>query len=781
MYTKNAQTIIQNTISLRNYDFEILNRSTVELIHEKFNDFMTDKSNFSNIGITLKLFECYLQITNQRFQLQETFDLGFNDLIVSFIGALWSDTFLSGTDRARYKFTHLFIKIINSIKNIIPLFFIPKISPKNIRENLYIKNYIEKFNNIALINEKIFYWKGWWSYDKLNDPWFIPLNGIYKCYGPQFTEKLFFQLNLANSNGVGGWKPYVSDFLRWLPFSGYTIEKFDDPISVHNLFRDCLKAYLTNKHKENEDISIQQLIIYFRRLTAFVEKYLLGIIFAEPFGKLILPHPTAIKGRERRIKRTADGIEVKEKLLTEIPLQITDEQAIELLFSVINEDFNHVVSVSEKLSSDLWRRYQRRKTLAKNGVVRPERYTTSMHDNDWKFIIHKNNPEYLSNIAATFEFFGFQYNKNKRPIIRPYPPASIFLTDAAFDLGLPTSYVLLPYMALLVAEHPNIVPSFLTDFELYNKHGKLTGFIKLDGGYILDGRKKRRGPEHAQQIISLTKKSTLLVKKIIEITDCVRTHLKKIGDNNWRYLFLTCGNGFSPSKMESQYHHAKRSKNTIYQELSKQANKMHSDRTEKISDNFNLSALRASKAVLIYLQSRSVKAMSDALGHKEYNSKTLSHYLPDPILDFFQTRWIRIFQQGLIVEAMKDSPHLLIATKFSSMSDFHEFMKNHALKKFPPHLEDPGSNDTVSLDIDSEIIFSINSAILSLLLSLQKAVFNSKKRVCGIAAYWNEVATHIVKYIENTTGNVKGDEFKSYLNEARLHVNSEKMESIIYA
>lgn len=505
MSSKNQWTIIQNARSLRHYDFERIGSDTLQLVSEIFTNF--GESRVQKCGIVLKLFECYLQITKQEFISPKSIDSQFNYTITLFIGALWSNKFFNAKVGRRYELTKLFMLLLDELK--ISQFLSISLSTEKLNGiKKYSGNWIKLFEDMILDEERVHYWQGWWTYNKANMQWFVPLNSIYKCYGREFTERFFFQIDTVFSGCARCITHGIPDFCRWLAISEYTIEQFNDPSSVQCLFQDYLKFYLADGYKSGNGRSIRRLIVGWRRFIVFVENNFIGSIFAEPFGKLISPQPITISGNEMRVKKTSDGIEVKEKLLTDIPLHVTDEKAFELLFYQIQKDVNHVVSVAEKLADDLWQRYQRRKTLAKKGVVKPFRYETLLDEESRQWITHKNNPQWLSNSAATFEYYGFAYDNNNRPII--CSSYSLSITHVVYELGLPTSYALLPYMVLLVAEHPSIVPSFLTDFELYNKEGKLTGFVKLDSGYILDGRKKRRGPNNAQQIITLTEKSIFL-------------------------------------------------------------------------------------------------------------------------------------------------------------------------------------------------------------------------------------------------------------------------------
>lgn len=92
------------------------------------------------------------------------------------------------------------------------------------------------------------------------------------------------------------------------------------------------------------------------------------------------------------------------------------------------------------------------------------------------------------------------------------------------------------------------------------------------------------------------------------------------GDAHWRYLFLTCGRGFKPEKMSSQYAQARKmtSNSSFFEKLRQPSDEMASEHASKLSARFNLGSLRASKGVLVYLKTRSAKAMSEALGHEEF-------------------------------------------------------------------------------------------------------------------------------------------------------------------
>jgi len=174
--------------------------------------------------------------------------------------------------------------------------------------------------------------------------------------------------------------------------------------------------------------------------------------------------------------------------------------------------------------------------------------------------------------------------------------------------------------------------------------------------------------------------------------------------------------------------------------------------------------------------------MADALGHAEYAPSLLFRYLPLSVLTFFQERWIRIFQQGIVVKALEDSAFLLEASNFGTMSEVDEFLKNHALKSIPKHLENPdlhpGDSATPNQSSDTEIVFGVNTGILTIMISLHLAVLHARRLVSGTAKYWAEVTHRLVVYLESEL--CKRDDLKSYLLAAKRNADPKKMEPLIY-
>jgi hypothetical protein len=194
---------------------------------------------------------------------------------------------------------------------------------------------------------------------------------------------------------------------------------------------------------------------------------------------------------------------------------------------------------------------------------------------------------------------------------------------------------------------------------------------------------------------------------------------------------------------------------------------------------FGLPALRASSGVLVYLKTLSVEKMAKALGHACYNHKLLARYLPTSIIDFFQERWVRIFQTGIIVEALKQSECMLEATEFQTMVELDAFLRNHALKTVPLHPEEPDvSSESDPACRNSEVIFGINAGILTILLSLQLAVEQAEQRVCAKANYWVGISRRLIAYLESDLSG--REDLQDYLTTARHAADPTLMKALIH-
>jgi hypothetical protein len=538
-------------------------------------------------------------------------------------------------------------------------------------------------------------------------------------------------------------------------------------------WREFMAYHFMRKHERG--VSISTCIQGWRgQWVLFATKYLIPAqLFASPWGAFPSPELKYATSVKTHLRVTREGHEVKTKLLTHIPLYLSDEKVLKLLFEEIRRDFDSVVKWATWSAKDLWDRHLHRKQLSFNGT--PQRIAANAklkyfnENNSWVI-----NSDMLRIAASNYEHDGFLSARDPEMRFR-YPKP---LSETSVALGLPITNSLLAHCLILVANHPEITTAFLEGLELYGKNGARVGFLEIDGRCQLIGYKHRRGPNSSQQIVNLTDTTAEIVRQVIALTKPLRKYLKDRNNPAWRFLLLTCGKGFmvprpvrtlssstsDPSRCES-----------LAVSLGNTSKLSLEERRDLVS-RLSLASLRASAGVLVYLETKSTAKMAAALGHTEYQPKLLERYLPEPIASFFQERWVRIFQTGIIIEALKDSPYALEASGFTTMEQLHKFLNQHVLK-ISSSEDGESEGDEINGRTSREVIFGVNTTILTALLSLQLAVDEATTPVRAIATYWSIISRHLVKHIETVLPN--RDDLQCYLREARLQASSVTMQSFV--
>lgn len=776
------QTIIRNTAAYGDYPFEGIDSLALLQLQRAFAGLKLSYQ-VKRVSGLLRCLECYLQVTDQQISEASLLNVkSFSILLKRFMGALNSDRLIESSIQWKYTMSRLYLDMLEELKHDIPTIKIPEI---NINFGFIapeLKHLANEFNTASLNEEKVWLWRGWHSINRNGAVSMMPLYPIYKRLGKEFTQNFFevcdqYYRTRKNVN-VAFIRP-MAMFIDKYP-GPLTSNDFLRPEFAGHFWRDLFVFYVRNGYADGTGLPITSIISLWRNgFLQFIKDYLIPSgLFVEPWGELPSPASKTVRGSRTNIKTTPQGHEIKTKLLTHIPLHVSDEEALHLLFKQIEADVQEVINWAEWSCGDIWRRYQRRLYLATIGTVRVIIENGAKGENQW--LTDRKNPDYLANAAATFGFYGFLTAKQASlDILYPRP-----LNNIAAELALPIADALLPHCMLLVAEHPAITSSFLVKLEVFDKNGKLTGFAETDVGFQLVSHKDRRGPRLAQQIISLTPRTTEIVRQILALTEPLRDYLRKQGDDQWRYLLLTSKQGFGyPQRVSSLAISASQCKQRDrLVESFGNTSKLSSDERIDLVNRLSLQTLRASCGVLVYLKTRSTEKMAKALGHAVYRPGLLEHYLPKLILDFYQERWIRIFQTGIIVEALKESPRLLEASNFTSMDELDQFLSHHALRLIPQHLISADEKATASECVHpvqhNEVLFGVNTGILTALISLQLAVESAQEPVNAKATYWAGISRRLVSYIELELSD--RTDLQGYLRFALGHVNPTKLAGMLY-
>ena len=562
------------------------------------------------------------------------------------------------------------------------------------------------------------------------------------------------------------------------------IEQLKNPEYTTIFFGKVFEYWMTSSQLEGLERPLEHLVETWRGdISCFFNEHIFpsGLI-AAPSGGLPCPRNISSSRRETNIRQAETG-EVYEKLLTEIPMEISEDQAFELIFASVKTDLKQAkdwAMAEVKRKAEL---LERRKQLAKVGTPRQihprgNRLVDRGGRTEWSAADH------LANASATFEHLGYPcYSDNSTlsSLLFPSP-----LTRWAEELAVPTSGYLIPHCAVIISEHPAVTPSFLENHELFDSDGRMVGLVKTDTGHVLIGTKFRRGAKLATQEIHLNESSYFAVDQIIRLTEPLRAFLRKQKSDDCKYLLLSSSKGFGyPTRVNNLSALTSTQFGVRALEASfSRVLKLPTNAAKEFARRFSLSSLRASAAVQVYFETRSVQAMATTLGHAKYDATLLQRYLPTPIRMFFEERWVRIFQVGIIVEALVGSKYQLEASGFGSLDELDSFLANHALRMPPPAQSERASSCSEGWDIGDlsshrEAIFGLNTEILTTLLSLELAQANIERDMRPKAQYWASISRDLIPYVERAALN--RPDIQQFLVEAKTKASPTLVENLAYA
>lgn len=774
-----ALTIIKNTASLPFYPITVVPVDVQELMQRSFDTLSGTR--IMKMKNLIKVFDAYCHVTSTPITFLSLSSPSFLRVAQGFLGAFDDNSLIPAELPTRLEYQRTFVKMMQKMREEVPM--LPELTITDTMPGVHqhVWNGMKRdLDPVALR-----YWNGWEVRGRNGNNGYLPIAHLWNSHGPEFAELVY---DRYTKDAVKKLNPTHTDIRSLIHYlvdnkEQWPTSTFQNPVKVNQLFIDFMLHNFLKAVEDGTNIN-NRTHSYSTFIHTMEEVFIQPGIWARPFsGSLPKPGVKVTPGTKTNLKKKADGTIVKNKLITEVPLHLTDSEAIEILFKNINEDNALVLKWARCRLQKAKEAYENCIKMAKYGsVIEGGNYNATK--------IEQIGAE---NICATYLSKGVTHLKqNFREIFGRTPKGEVF--DL---LGIPTIDTIFALQMMLTHGHPTITDGFLVNLELYNKKGILTGFTKTEKGrYQLLGYKDRAQGPNSERKILLSDEEAEWVKLMITMTTVLREELKQSGDDRWRYLFLHTSGAITTPNVPSS---VRLNQNTIvYQrrmvdEFMELGNRGETA-TKRFITQLSVTAFRASAAVEIFLREHDVEEMAKALGHKGYTSTLLSRYLPEPILAFFQTRWIRLFQRGIICYAMKDSPRLLEVTRFADMNELHAFLEKHALKEIPEHLQNPDYLKTPTAKPKKseskkadQVVVSIDTGVLTALLSLHAAVTNaqnkefetqqqSAKQLCAKAVYWSRFSELVVNEIEDRLDST----LQGHLAEARKHANAAHMEELIY-
>ena len=762
---QNPLIIIKKTSSLDYYPYRMLSQD-VRALMEQCSTVITAGS----FPYLMKLFEAYCHLTGTAVTYLGMSDKSFHRICLGFIGSFSGHCLIGGAHQTRRRYATNYMKLLDEMQEHVPLCPTYEQSPDFFKECAAVW----EEQKLQLDHHAARYWNGWTITDPKGTTIILSLPQIWHSHGSEFAEEFFKNYSATHENKLRNENAEVNHFLDYVAANStkYPPETFGCPIGINKLFNN----YLTASWARSTSIGIEnesKSKVYSKFINSITESFLDAGIWAKPFSGELNKVPIIKKcGSRTKVIENDEGREVKNNLITEIPLELTDSEAIEILFKKIKSDNTLVFKWARSRCLKVRKAQLRRIRLAKSGSIITDRHPSAESIDDVG----------VENICASFEAHGlpfFRDDYQKRF-------GNMQKAEISNELGLPKGYDFIAFQLMLVHSHPELTESFFKGFELNNKFGKPSGLLKTNSGYQLVGYKERKGGKLSEQKIDLTPRTAVVVRMLIQLTAPLRKELEEAGIDDSRYLFLHCNQYINQPNRPGLKRWGGYTEKSVMEEIVSEFAK-HSSlgdiELRRLVKRVSTNNYRPSVAVERYLEHNSVTKLARSLGHTAYRADLLSSYLPQVILDFFQTRWIRIFQKGIILEAMKDSSYLLEASGFENMDKLHEFLSNHALKEIPEGMKSPKdhtgkSQKRRSKEDEQRVLISISTPLMTSLVSLRDAVNSTSTpdRVNAKAKYWAAFTTLISSNIREGFD----EALQNSLDVAESNTNPKSMKKFIY-
>ncbi|KKD58526.1 hypothetical protein RN22_20645 [Grimontia sp. AD028] len=614
---------------------------------------------------------------------------------------------------------------------------------------------LAQFRELNIDKSKSDYLDGWQVLSKEGKEHEAYLDTLYVNFGEAFTNKVhlalknyaFTQKPLSLTKALQELKKlFVGISTAYTDRDGLAIEALLSRNHVQLFFHKVFKVLFVRSQaaqKCPKDFHTR----WANTINYYTECFINTGIFAEPHKPFIVPVWKDPKDGAPTFSIGGNATQPENlRWFANIPLKIKDEEAVSIIQQRVDRDMAHVRHVCLLKFEELLEREDRNKAFQSTGLVKPLS-STEGYEKYRNFV----GEDKLDNTVATFYAHGIAAKDTNYLSFLGFKGNASQLNT---ELNLPNGSTLNVLLTLLVMEHPLITPSWLAKWDLFDVNDNMVGYKQVGNQHIAVSYKSRKGSTNAQQEVVLNEFSKSIVEFLIQHTRMSREYLKQRGNVNWRKMILTSTttNVIRPSNLNATLHSVNDFYNWLQDEtLFDKSSDITLEDAQAISDIHSLRSIRRHRGFQIYLETRSMDAVAEALGHEKKDANLLTSYLPKPLMDFFNARWIRQFQNAILLEAMKDSVHRLDAVNMSAQ-DIEEFLSNHGISNIPEHF-DHGFTQQTTADSEvseslgfNQLTYTISTSLLQLLMAIRFVVESSddEESFLDIVAHWYQSAVFVL-------------------------------------
>lgn len=732
----------------------------------------------------LLLFDCLLRVIDEpiisspiafatpRFKL----------LQVMFYGSLGSEQFINAADTTRISLAHGFYTVLKNLHNKIPILLADHHQKAAGR---IPKEFVQEFEKLKFDDTQVRKLRPYLLQAKSGTEYNVLLGDMVPTLGESFTNRFHEGLctiarPLAKNSGL---RDFGSTFARYVGHRAsnnqpISADLLAEPSFVQTFLVDFMEYHFNKMTRRKEAIqegtlgSLQKLWSRYRSIWASLvrQNIVAAPASAFPAGNPKLMSNDAIGHRRLKVGANGHTTVVTKKLITPIPLHITDEEATKLLFEQLKTDFTVIQTWLRTHLDSFFDDYEAGRKLAAEITDLPpaEELQLGTSSND------------VGGFPLAIKYFkevhgGYTDTTRFSTPIYPELAARSRLSKVrlARHLGTPGRQEAMAFMALLASQHGRFTESALATATLLDRTGKRINAVETDAGITLSVLKERDAGNGWHDVL-LNEEAADLVRRWIEVTAPLRSHMMRHAIEGWQNLVIYTGTPLGAPT------HFIRSSN-IHSTFRNFA-LMNEAQLGDLAKSVTIPQIRATRGILVLLETMDITQMARELGNS--NETSLRHYLPDSIWDYFATRWLRIFQNLLIVEATKNTPYMQRALHFSSATEMDEFLRNHAVAPIIPREDEVSDKSTVANmgRAPNELMVAASPGIFATLLSIAAAAGQALalgRQLSPQALYWTEFTTRLKAYVESGAFHDRG--IKQMMHAAAANATPENFMEVVCA
>ena len=754
-------------------------------------DFLLDAtaSGSANFQARMKrailLFDCLLRVIDEpSISSSITFATArFRTLQALFYGALGSNRYIDASETTRIGLAYAFYTVLKRLESMTPV-TLPDHRQKAV--GVIPEEFVHAFEQLKFDNEQVRKLRPYLLQAKSGVEYNVLLGDMVPILGERFTYQFHEGLcTIARPKAKdAALRDFGTTFTRFVchrasnhqPISP---ELLTEPAFVQTLLVDFMEYHFMKMTRRKDVVqegtlgSLQKLWSRYQNYwNALVrQKILAAPSSAFPAGNPKLLADDSIGHRKVKTDETGNTTVISQKLITAVPLHLTDEEATKLVFEQLKSDFTKVQTWLRDHLDSFFHDQELGRTLAANVQKLPAvdelKQATSSTAGDCGFPLAI---KYFKEVHG-----GYTDTSSIPTTIYPDLAARsrISKTSLARYLGIPGRQEAMAFMAFLASHDGRFSESALASAKLLDATGKRINAVETDAGLTLTVLKERNAGNGWHDVL-LKEEVASVVRRWIEVTAPIRKHMKEHGVSGWQNLIIYTG-----KPLGAPAHFLRSSNiNSTFRHFAL----AHEARLGSLAACVTIPRIRSTRGVLVFLETMDITQMARELGNT--NETSLRHYLPDSLWEYFTTRWLRIFQNLLIVEATKDTPYMQRALHFSSAAEMDEFLKNHAITPLiPKEVEVSEHVPIANMErVPNELMVAASPGIFATLLSIAEASLQATalgRQLAPQARYWTEFTTRLKTHVQSAAFHDRG--IKQMMSDAAANTTPANFMEVVCA